>query len=449
MIIRIKIIFIYIIIGLLINNCSSIKDLSFLNFADSSKEEILEGKRIDISTSSKKIKINTEISNIPVELEKVIKNSDWHQQGKNSLNSPENLFINQKIDLLWKKDVGDGDGTYNKIYAQPVGNKSSIFVVDSEGKLVSLNIKDGRTNWEIDVLPKDESINTNIDGGLAIDNGNLIFSSSYGEIININTIDGETIWKSNIYKPAQGAPSISNNLVYQMTVNNELYAIDINTGNELWRYTGSHVSAISNGSSSPAIYNNLVIFPSNTGEIVALDALTGALLWTSSLVIEGAISGSLELTDIDSGPVIHGGLIFTSSLSGKFVVIDLISGSFLWEVPVKTSNDPIVNGNSVFITSDDGRVISLLRSNGEVRWIANIYEAVKKKSDGIPMCSTPILAKNDILLACQDGNIFKIDSSSGEYINIFNLGASTFISPIIIDGQIIFYTEDAEVLVYR
>ncbi|MDG2001049.1 MAG: PQQ-like beta-propeller repeat protein [Alphaproteobacteria bacterium] len=449
MIIRIRLIFIYTIIGLLINNCSSIKDLNFLNLGGSSEEKILEGKRIDISTSSKEIKINTEILNIPVELEKVIKNSDWQQQGKNSLNSPENLFINQKINLLWKKDIGDGDGTYNKIYAQPVGNKSSIFVVDSEGKLVSLNIKDGSLNWEIDVLPKDESINTNIDGGLALDNESLIFSSSYGEIISINIIDGKTIWKTNIYKPVQGAPSISNNLVYQMTVNNELYAIDINSGNELWRYTGSHVSAISNGSSSPAIYNNLVIFPSNTGEIVALDSLTGSLLWTSSLVIEGAISGSLELTDIDSGPVINEGLIYSSSLSGKFAVIDLISGSFLWEVPIKTSNDPIVNGNSVFIASDDGRVISLLRSNGEVRWVANIYEAIKIQSDGSPMCSKPILAKDDIILACHDGNIFKIDSSSGEYINLFNLGASTFISPIIIDGQIIFYTEDAEVIVYR
>ena len=99
----------------------------------------------------------------------------------------------------------------------------------------------------------------------------------------------------------------------------------------------------------------------------------------------------------------------------------MFSGSFLWEVPVKTSNDPIVNGNSVFITSDDGRVISLLRSNGEVRWIANIYEAVKKQSDSTPMCSTPLLANNDILLACHDGNVFKIDSNSGEYINIFNL----------------------------
>ena len=449
MIIRIRLIFTYIIIGLLITNCSSVKDLNFLDFGNSSEKKILEGKRIDISTSSKAIQINTDISKIPIELEEVIKNYDWNQQGKNNLNSPENLFINQEINLLWKKDIGDGEGTYNKIYSQPVGHKSSIFVLDSEGKLVSLNIKDGSINWEIDVLPKDESINTNIDGGLALNNENLIFSSSYGEIININIKDGRIIWKSNIYKPVQGAPTISNNLVYQMTVNNEVYAIDIKTGKELWRYSGSLVSAISNGSSSPAVYNNLVIFPSNTGEIVALDALTGSLLWTSSLVIEGAISGTLELTDIDSGPVINGGLIYSSSLSGKFAVIDLISGSFLWEVPIKTSNDPIVNGNSVFIASDDGRVISLLRSNGEVRWIANIYEAVKKQSDSTPMCSTPLLAKNDILLTCHDGNVFKIDSNSGEYINIFNLSASTFISPIIIDGHIIFYTEDAEVLVYR
>ena len=50
-------------------------------------------------------------------------------------------MYNQKINLLWKRDIGYGDGTYNKIYAQPVGNQSFIFAVDSEGKLVSLNIK--------------------------------------------------------------------------------------------------------------------------------------------------------------------------------------------------------------------------------------------------------------------------------------------------------------------
>ena len=36
-------------------------------------------------------------------------------------------------------------------------------------------------------------------------------------------------------------------------------------------------------------------------------------------------------------------------MSGKFAVIDLISGTFIWEIPIKTSNDSIINGDSVFI----------------------------------------------------------------------------------------------------
>ena len=156
MIIRIRLIFTYIIIGLLITNCSSVKDLNFLDFGNSSEKKILEGKRIDISTSSKAIQINTDISKIPVDLEEVIKNNDWNQQGKNNLNSPENLFINQEINLLWKKDIGDGEGTYNKIYTQPVGNDSSIYVLDSEGKLVSIDIQNGNIIWEKEVFPEEE-----------------------------------------------------------------------------------------------------------------------------------------------------------------------------------------------------------------------------------------------------------------------------------------------------
>ena len=447
--IKLRLILLYIIVGLFINSCSSLKDLDVFDLYGTSDESKIEGKRLDISVSIKEIKVSPDAAKIPVMLDKPVRNSNWSQKGSNNYNSPENLYINEDIKFLWKKDIGDGEGTYNKIYTQPVGNDSSIYVLDSEGKLVSIDIQSGNIIWEKEVFPEEESINSNIDGGLALVNDKLILSSSYGEIINLNSITGEIIWKKNIYKPVQGAPTINNDLIYQMTVNNELYVLDIFTGTELWRYSASHVSAISNGSSSPAVTNDTVIFPSNTGEILALDALTGSVLWNSSLVIEGSISGTLELTDIDSGPVIHDGLIYASSLSGKFAVIDLISGTFIWEIPIKTSNNSIINGDSVFISSDDGRVINVLKDNGEVRWIANIYEALKIESNGTPLCSTPILAKNNIILSCYDGNVFKINSSNGDYEKLINLGEASFISPIIINGHIIFYTEDAELIVYR
>ncbi len=440
-------IFLYISIGLFINNCSVLKPLDVFDLYDSSDKIKLEGKRLDISVSLKEIEINPDASKIPIALNKAIKNENWNQKGKNNYNSPENLIIDENTELLWKKDIGDGEGKYSKIYAQPVGNKSNIYVLDAEGKLVSLNINNGNIIWEQEIFPVEESINSNIDGGLALTDDSLIISTSYGEIINLNIINGEIKWRKNIYKPVQGSPTINNSLIYQMTVNNELYVLDIMTGSELWRYSASHVSAISSGSSAPAVTNDIVVLPSNTGEIIALDSLTGSLIWNSSLVIEGAISGSLELTDIDSGPVINDGLIYASSLSGKFAALDLISGTIIWEVPIKTSNDSIVNGDSVFITSNDGRVINLIKSNGEVRWISNISDNINSNSS-IPMCSTPILASDNIILTCHD-SVFKINSHNGNYEKLYNLDAPSFISPIIINKHIIFYTKDAELIVYR
>ena len=439
----------YLLIYLFISSCSSIKDLDFLDLTMSEDKDILSGKRLDISVTQKDIKIDIEASKKSINLEDIVKNLYWNEKGKNNYNSPENLFINDTVELLWEKNIGDGDGTYNKIYAQPVGNALSLFVLDSEGKLVALNINNGDTIWEINIFPEDESLSTNIDGGLALSGNNLIASSSYGEIIKINIKEQKIEWKKNINKPVQGAPSIYNNFIYQMTVNNELLVININTGEEIWRYSGSHVSAIANGAVSPAVDSNLVVFPSNTGELIALETINGSLLWNTSLVIEGAIFGSLELTDIDSGPVVHEGLIYSSSLSGKFAVVDLASGGLIWEMPIKSSNNSVVNGDAIFILRDDGSLINLFKNSGYIRWIANIYEDVDIDNKDAPVCSGPLLASNNIWLVCQDGKVFKVNSNNGKYNNTFTLDSPAYISPIIINGTMIFYTEDAEVIAYR
>jgi len=449
MIILFKKMLAYLTIFLFLNSCSAIKDLDFLDLGIVDDIQILEGNRLDISTSQKEVQVNIEASKLPITLEETLKNSEWNKKGKNNYNAPENMFVNENLELLWKKDVGDGEGTYNKIYTQPVGNENFLYVLDADGKLVSLNIINGDIIWEKYIFPSEESINTNIDGGLVLSGNNLVASSSYGEIIKLNIKDGNIEWKKNINAPVQGAPSIFNNFIYQMTVTNELFVIDINTGEEIWRYDASIVSAISNGAASPVVDSNFVIFPSNTGELISLDTTTGSLMWSTSLVIEGSISGSLELTDIDSGPVMHKGLIYSSSLSGKFSVIDSISGGLIWEVPIKTSNNPIINGDAVFILSNDGRLINLFNNDGNIRWISDFSQEIKVNAKNAPLCSGPLLAQDNIWLVCQDGKVFKVNSNNGKYYNVFTLDSPSYISPIVINGTMIFYTEDAEIIAYR
>ena len=180
-----------------------------------------------------------------------------------------------------------------------------------------------------------------------------------------------------------------------------------------------------------------------------MDTITGSLIWSTSLVIEGSISGSLDLTDIDSGPVMHKGLIYSSSLSGKFSVIDSISGGLIWEAPIKTSNNPIINGDAVFILSNAGRLINLFNNNGNIRWISDFSKEIEVNAKNAPLCSGPLLAQDNIWLVCQDGKVFKVNSNNGKYYNIFTLDSPSYISPIVINGTMIFYTEDAEIIAYR
>ena len=192
--------------------------------------------------------------------------------------------------------------------------------------MVSLNLENGKVLWQVNVFPEDESLNSSIDGGLALKDDNLIISNSYGDIINVNAIDGSIKWKINNNKPAQGSPSIYDDYVFQMTIHNELYVYNINTGAEIWRYVSSFVTAISNGGTSPAVNGQVVIFPSNTGELFALNFITGSVIWNSNLVVEGSLSGTLELTDIDSGPVIHNDLILRV-VNRSICCIDAITGA--------------------------------------------------------------------------------------------------------------------------
>jgi len=440
--------FAFIYLFILLVGCSTIDStLEYIGIKED--EEKLGGKRFDIIRINNDLIVDEYAKEEEIYLSDKIINLSWNQIGNLSTHIAGNYLVNEDPKFLWKRRIGDGEGTYNKIYSQPVGNEKALFALDAEGRLAAINLEDGTILWKINVFPESESLNTNIDGGLALKNNNLIVSTSYGEVINVNTENGEVRWKINNNKPAQGSPSVYQDYLFQMTIHNELYVYDINTGEEVWRYVSSFVSAISNGGTSVGINDKVVIFPSNTGEIFALDINTGSLIWSSNLVVEGALSGTLDLTDIDSGPVIHNDLIFAASLSGVFAAVDIISGAVIWDILIKTSNSPVVNGNAVFVLSDDGKIINLLRNSGKIRWINNIAEQVDREEESKAICRGPLLASDNLWIVCQNKKVFKINAYDGTVINSFYLDSSSHISPIVIKDILIFYTEDAEVIAYR
>ena len=74
----------------------------------------------------------------------------------------------------------------------------------------------------------------------------------------------------------QSSPAVANGVVYFGSDDNNVYALNANTGAKLWSYaTGSLAVA-----SSPAVANGVVYVGSDDHNVYALNASTGAKLWS-------------------------------------------------------------------------------------------------------------------------------------------------------------------------
>jgi PQQ-like domain len=86
-----------------------------------------------------------------------------------------------------------------------------------------------------------------------------------------------------------------------------LYAVDANSGNELWDYTlGNQYRTSSNSWFSPTISDGLVYIGSVDNNIYALNALTGSRLWNYTNKVQ-----------VDSSPEVSNGTLYIGGAIGE------------------------------------------------------------------------------------------------------------------------------------
>ena len=118
----------------------------------------------------------------------------------------------------------------------------------------------------------------------------------------------ESVWtfKTDVRNDGFGSsPAVAGGVVYVGSLDNWLYALDAETGQEKWRFkTDGEVV------SSPAIAGRVVYVGSNDGRLYALDVETGQEKWRFK-------TGG----PVASSPAIAGGVVYFSSLDGYLYAV--------------------------------------------------------------------------------------------------------------------------------
>jgi outer membrane protein assembly factor BamB len=275
-------------------------------------------------------------------------------------------------------------------------------------------------------------------------------TTGYGIAAAFDAATGKELWRQSLGEPLRGAPSVYGNRVYVLTIDNQLFALNAETGETAWNVSGTVEVAGLLGAAAPAVAQDTVVVGFSSGELNALRAENGRTVWADALARTGRSTAMAALSDIDASPVIDRGRVYAIGHGGRMAALELATGQRVWERNFAGTSTPWVVGEFVYIVTLEGEVMCLTRREGKIRWVRALdrYKNPKKKSDPIQW-SGPILAGDRLFLVSSNQQMVAMSPLTGEVLSTEKLKARAFLGPIVADNTLYVLTDDGKLTAWR
>ncbi len=426
----------------------------------------LRGERISLLATDEAVVPDTSLAGIPIVLPPPFHNSEWTQPGGFPSNATYHLDAPGPLRKLWDASAGKGSDSYSRLTAAPVVGGGAIFTLDAQAHVYAFDAKTGRALWDKRLAPKNGTDmptlwgllgkpNTiepasGMGGGVAYDQGKIFVTSGFGVVYAMDAKTGDRLWGQDVGTPIVNAPVVNGGRVFFSTHDNHFFALAESDGRQLWTHQGIPESAGVLSSTSAAVLGEFVIAPYSSGEVYALRVQNGQVAWSDVLSHSGQVTALSELDDIAGRPVIDRDAVFAISHSGVMAAISLSSGDRLWSRDVGGTQTPLAAGDYVYVMTGDGKLLSLTRKEGKIRWVHTMpaFEDEKNQEHAITW-NGPLLVSDKLILTSSDGYMEAISPYNGRLLGRVELEGGTSVAPIVADGTVFIYTDDADLVALR
>ena len=414
------------------------------------EEPPLPGDRVSVLLRETGLSADPNVADLPVSLPPSVANEAWPQHGGSPAHRLDHPAGPKNPSLAWRVDVGENTAGSGQLLARPVVAGGQVFAMDTFGSISAFDAGSGALRWRRthDELDLDDSV---FGGGLAVDQGRLFVTLTTGSVIGLDAGTGEEIWRQRLSLPLRSAPAVADGIVLVLTADNQLYALDQETGQPAWRHAGFFEASGVLGGPSPAVDGGIAVVPYSSAEVFALRLDNGRPLWSDTLDRPRRTQALAEINDIDGTPVIDGDRVYVGGRGGQMAAIDMRRGVRAWDADLAAVGTPWIAGDFIYLLTERSEVVCLVRKDGRIRWVTQMPLTVdpdEPASDTLTWRG-PVLAGERLYLTSSGGDLLTLSPYDGAQIDRLTLPAAAAASPVIADGTVFILTEEAELLAYR
>ena len=285
--------------------------------------------------------------------------------------------------------------------------------------------------------------------------------NTYENVLSPATV-GNLTWGWTYITEFFTAPVVANGMVYSSSLNDNVYALNADTGVQLWRYPTRMIQW-----TAPAVANGLIYFSSDDS-FYALNASTGVLRWkleqgfaTTPAVANGVVylgagcnvyalegtTGAILWTyktqcifGMDDGPAVANGVVYVSGTDSSLYTLDAATGAPLWKFTDANSNgfrSPVIANGIVYALSGYCDLYALDANTGAFLWK---YPTGYGQND-----SSPAVANGVVYIGATNGNLYALDAGTGVLLWTYTAGGGIGSSPAVANGVVYVTSQDTNV----
>lgn len=275
------------------------------------------------------------------------------------------------------------------------------------------------------------------------------------------------LWKFSTGDGIESAPAIAGGIVFAGSLDEHLYAIDLNTGKQKWKTKLGPIKA------APAFKSGCVFVGDQDGKFYCVEAATGKTKWkfdTESEISSGAnfageriLFGSgdehLYCLGMDGkqqwkfrvagGPVLASPAVvqdrtFVAGCDSNLHMIDVTNGKELSSVDLggQTGSSAAVEGDRLFVGTMSNQVLAIDWKKGAIAWT---FESATRRQ---AFYSSAAVVGNLVIIGSRDKRLYALDRVKGTEVWSFETGGRVDSSPVVVGDRVYASSLDAAAKLY-
>ncbi|HKS33069.1 MAG TPA: outer membrane protein assembly factor BamB [Enterobacteriaceae bacterium] len=275
--------------------------------------------------------------------------------------SGAHVYVGSEKAQVYALNTSDGTVAWQtrvagEALSRPVVSDGMVLIHTSNGQLQALNETDGAVKWTVNLdMP---SLSLRGESAPAVAFGAAVVGGDNGRVSAVLMEQGQMIWQQRISQ-ATGAteidrlsdvdttPVVSNGVVYALAYNGNLTALDLRSGQVMWKRELGSVNDF-------VIDGDRIYMVDQTDRVLALSTEGGITLWTQSDLLHRGLTS----------PALYNGYIVVGDSEGYLHWINLSDGHFVAQQKLDSSGlqtEPVVADGKLFIQAKDGTLYAITR----------------------------------------------------------------------------------------